>query len=74
MVMAPTGTPVEIIKKLNAAIDEATRDPQVRELAPKLGFELDPKGAGTPEAAAEFLQTQLTLWAKTTRELGIEPQ
>ena len=48
MVMAPTGTPGDIVKKLNGAIDEATRDAQVRELAPKLGFELDPKGAGTP--------------------------
>ena len=56
MVMAPTGTPADIVKKLNGAIDEATRDAQVRELAPKLGFELDPKGAGTPEAAEEFLQ------------------
>ena len=51
-----------------------TRDPQVRELAPKLGFELDPKGVGTPEAAAAFLKEQLALWAKTTKELGIEPQ
>ena len=74
MVMAPAGTAADIIKKLNAAIDEATRDAQVRELAPKLGFELDPKGAGSPEAAAEFLKSQLELWAKTTRELGIEPQ
>ena len=74
MVMAPAGTAADIIKKLNAAIDEATRDAQVRELAPKLGFELDPKGAGPPEAAGEFLKSQLELWAKTTRELGIEPQ
>jgi tripartite-type tricarboxylate transporter receptor subunit TctC len=74
MVMAPTGTPADIIQKLNAAIDEATRDAQVRDLAPKLGFELDPKGAGTPDAAAEFLKEQLALWAKTTQELGIEPQ
>jgi tripartite-type tricarboxylate transporter receptor subunit TctC len=74
MVMAPAGTAADIIKKLNAAIDEATRDAQVRELAPKLGFELDPKGAGTPEAATEFLKIQLELWARTTRELGIEPQ
>ena len=63
-----------IIKKLNAAIAEAARDEQVRELAPKLGFELDPKGVGAPEDAAEFLKTQLALWAKTTQELGIEPQ
>jgi tripartite-type tricarboxylate transporter receptor subunit TctC len=74
MVMAPAGTPAEIVKKLNAAIGEATRDAQVRDLAPKLGFELDPKGVGTPEDAAEFLKTQLALWAKTTHELGIEPQ
>jgi tripartite-type tricarboxylate transporter receptor subunit TctC len=74
MVMAPTGTPADIVKKLNAAIGEAARDQQVQELAPKLGFELDPKGVGPPEDAAEFLKTQLALWAKTTQELGIEPQ
>jgi len=74
MVMAPAGTPGDIIKKLNAAIGEAARDAQVRELAPKLGFELDPKGVGAPEDAAEFLKAQLALWGKTTQELGIEPQ
>jgi tripartite-type tricarboxylate transporter receptor subunit TctC len=74
MLMAPTGTPADIIKKMSAAIDEATRDVQVRELAPKLGFELDPRGAGTPEDAAAFLKAQMALWATTTRDLGIEPQ
>jgi len=74
MVMAPAGTPAEIVKKLNAAIGEATRDPQVTELAPKLGFELDPKGVGSPEDAAAFLKDQMALWAKTTQDLGIEPQ
>lgn len=74
MVMAPAGTPADIIQKLNAALSDATRDPQVRDLAPKLGFELDPKGVGSPAAAAEFLKTQLALWAKTTQELGIEAQ
>jgi tripartite-type tricarboxylate transporter receptor subunit TctC len=74
MLMAPAGTPPDIVKKLNAALDQAVRDPQVRELAPKLGFELDPKGVGSPEQAAEFLKAQLALWAKTTQELGIEAQ
>jgi tripartite-type tricarboxylate transporter receptor subunit TctC len=74
MVMAPAGTPPDIVAKLNAAIDAVTRDAQVRELAPKLGFELDPNGAGSPEHAAEFLKSQMVLWEKTTRELGIEPQ
>jgi hypothetical protein len=39
--MAPAGTPREIVARLNAAINEAVRDPQMRELAPKLGFTLD---------------------------------
>lgn len=74
MVMAPAGTPAEIVNKLNAAIGEAARDRQVVELAPKLGFELDPKGVGTPADAGEFLKSQLALWKQTTQELGIEPQ
>jgi tripartite-type tricarboxylate transporter receptor subunit TctC len=74
MLMAPAGTPPDIIKKLNAALDDVLRDPQVRDLAPKLGFELDPKGVGSPEQAAEFLKAQLALWAKTTQELGIVAQ
>jgi len=74
MVMAPAGTPADIVNKLNAALDAAVRDPQVRELAPKLGFEIDPEGVGSPAQAAEFLKTQLALWAKTTQEPGIEAQ
>ena len=74
MVMAPAGTPAEIVKRLNAAIDDATRDPQIRELAPKLGFDLDPKGVGSPQDASQFLKAQLIVWASTTRDLGIEPQ
>jgi len=74
MIMAPAGTPVDVVKKLNAATEEALRDQQVRELAPKLGFELDPKGPGTPQDAAAFLDAQLALWKQTTQELGIEPQ
>lgn len=74
MLMAPTGTPDDIIKKMNAALDEATKDPQVKELAPKLGFELEPKGVGSPQDAGKFLKDQLALWATITNELGIEPQ
>lgn len=74
MLMAPAGTPPDIVKKLSGAIEEATRDPQVRDLAPKLGFELD-KGSGNgPQQAADFLKSQLALWAKTAQELGIVAQ
>ena len=71
MLMAPTGTPADIIKKLNSAVVEATGDAKIREMAPKLGYEMD---AGPPEAAAQFMKDQLVLWEKITKELGIEPQ
>jgi tripartite-type tricarboxylate transporter receptor subunit TctC len=74
MLMAPAGTPPDIVKKLNAALDQALKDPQVREMAPKLGYELNKDGVGTPEEASAFLKAQLALWEITTKELGIEPE
>jgi tripartite-type tricarboxylate transporter receptor subunit TctC len=73
MLVAPTGTPPEIIARLNTAVAEAIRDPQVQELAPKLGFELEPPGS-TPAEAGAFLREQLALWGKTTKDLGILPE
>ena len=71
MIMAPAGTPPDIIKKLNAALAVAVRDQQVQDLAPKLGFELS---VGSPEQAADFLKSQLALWEKITQELDIKAQ
>jgi hypothetical protein len=59
---------------VNAAVDAAIKDPQVKELSVKLGFDLAPSGAGTPQAAAAFLKEQLGVWEKTTKDLGIELQ
>ncbi|MDO8876207.1 MAG: tripartite tricarboxylate transporter substrate-binding protein [Pseudolabrys sp.] len=74
MLMAPAGTPPAIIARLNAAADAAAKDPQVKELSVKLGFDLAPGGVGTPQAAGAFLKGQLAVWEKTTKELGIEKQ
>lgn len=74
MLMAPAGTPADIVAKVNAAADAAIKDPQVVALSAKLGFDLPKGGVGTPQAAAAFLKEQLALWGKTTKDLGIEPQ
>ncbi len=74
MLMAPAGTPADVIKRMNAALDAAAQDPQVRAMAPKLGYELEPKTVGTPEEAGAFLKAQLAFWEKTTKALGIEPE
>ena len=74
MVMAPAGTSKDIVTQMNRALDGAVKDEKIRTMAPTLGFEIDAAGVGTPEAAAAFLQDQLALWQRTTKELGIEPQ
>jgi tripartite-type tricarboxylate transporter receptor subunit TctC len=74
MVMAPAGTPPDLVQRMNAALQTAAADPKVQEMAPKLGFEMAAGGLGSPQDAATFLKSQLALWEKTVKELGIEPQ
>ena len=74
MVLAPAGTPAPIVADMNKALAEAARDVKIREMAPKLGFEMDPAGLGTPADAASFLQSQMAQWGQLFKDLGIEPQ
>ena len=70
MLMAPAGTPLEIIKKLNNVTEQAVKDEKVKEMAAKLGFEIDVE---SPEKAQAFLKEQMVLWGRITRDLGLEP-
>ena len=71
MLMAPVGAPDDIVNKLSRDVAEAMSDEKIREMAPKLGFEIE---TGSPEAARKFLAGQLELWKGITSELGIKPQ
>jgi tripartite-type tricarboxylate transporter receptor subunit TctC len=74
MVVAPKGTPEPVIAEMHKAIAAAVGDPAVLALAPKLGFDIDPKGIGTREDARRFLAAQLDLWSRTTKDLGLLPE
>ena len=71
MLMAPAGTPDDIVNKLSKDVAEAMGDEKIREMAPKLGFEIE---TGSPDAARQFLAGQLDLWKGITTELGLKPQ
>ena len=71
MLMAPAGTPDDIVNKLSKDVAEAMGDEKIREMAPKLGFEIE---TGSPDAARQFLAGQLDLWKGITAELGLKPQ
>jgi tripartite-type tricarboxylate transporter receptor subunit TctC len=74
MVMAPAGTPQDIIDRMNAAINTAMKDEKIGGMLPKMGFEGNPRGPGSPADAAKFLAAQMEVWRETTKALGLEPQ
>lgn len=67
MLLAPAGTPQEIVARLNAALNAALRDDRVRALLAELS--VDVKG-GTPEQAARLLQSEIAKWDTVAKRSG----
>ncbi len=74
MLMAPAGTPADIIDKLSAEIARALNSQEVQERAPALGFDVGIGDAVTPAGAKRFLEEQLVATGKIIQELGIQPE
>jgi tripartite-type tricarboxylate transporter receptor subunit TctC len=64
-----TGTPNEIILKLNEGINRALARPKVREALAKLGAE--PAG-GSPSEFGRLLNTQIAHWGRVVKDAGIK--
>jgi tripartite-type tricarboxylate transporter receptor subunit TctC len=71
-VVAPAGTPSDVIAKLNQAIDEYLKDPAVQDKL--LNFGLATGGGGTPESTAQAIHAEQEQWLAVAKELGVEPQ
>ena len=67
--LAPAKTPPALIKKLNAAVNVALADPDVRGKIVKSGAV--PVG-GTPEALGAFMRAEYDKWGRVVREHGIK--
>jgi tripartite-type tricarboxylate transporter receptor subunit TctC len=70
-VLAPAGTSAAVVSKVNADITRAIQIPEVVQRFADLGVYPEP---GSPQAAAEFMKAERTLWAKAVRDAGIKPQ
>jgi tripartite-type tricarboxylate transporter receptor subunit TctC len=70
-VMAPAGTPRDVVARLNDAIAKALADPQVREKLNEQG--LTPRG-GTPEELGTATREQLARYGKLFKEAGIKAE
>ena len=66
-ISAPTGTPREIVARLNAEIGKALQVPEVRQTLLKQGAE--PLG-GTPEAYAAHIKAEIAKWARVVKISG----
>ena len=66
--LAPAGTPREIIQRLNAEVARGLRAPDARERLYSIGAE---PMADTPEAFAAYIQSEMVKWAKVVKAAGI---
>jgi len=68
--LAPANTDKAIVDRLNAAAQEATKDPKVRELFAQQGAE--PADLG-PDDLAKFIASEISKWSGVIGKLGIAP-
>jgi tripartite-type tricarboxylate transporter receptor subunit TctC len=69
---APKGTPKPIIDKLNAAVDQAMKDPAVAKRLDELGADVPAPGAErSPQALARLVTAEVAKWVPLIRAAGI---
>lgn len=69
--IAPKGTPKVIIDQLNAAANEALKDPVLRELMLSQGNEI---GGGSPAEFAALIKSESTKWSAVVKTANIKPE
>jgi tripartite-type tricarboxylate transporter receptor subunit TctC len=69
-VVAPAGTPPEVVKKLNAAVDRALAKP---EAIKQLQAEGSTPVGGSVEQAAQYIKSEHAKWGAVVREAGFKP-
>jgi tripartite-type tricarboxylate transporter receptor subunit TctC len=69
LLLAPAGTPPDIVSRVSAEIARAVRDPAVAGRFADLGVE--PAG-GTPAEAEAFLKAEVEKWGGIIREAGVK--
>jgi tripartite-type tricarboxylate transporter receptor subunit TctC len=71
---APTGTPNEVITRLNDAVRDALADPLVRTRLAELGQVIPPPEQQTPAALAAHQKAEIDKWWPIVRAAGIKVQ
>ena len=70
-ILAPAGTPKDVVNKLNAEFVKALNMPDVKSRLADAGVEI---GGGSPQQFGEFIRTETVKWAKVAKDAGIVPE
>ena len=69
--LAPAGTPRDVVAKINAEANKALAAPDVRDKLAAAGIE--PVG-GTSAQFGSFIQSEMARWAKVAQVAGVQPE
>jgi tripartite-type tricarboxylate transporter receptor subunit TctC len=70
-IVAPPGTPRRVLDKVNADVNEALREPEVRDQLRKLSAETF---GGSIDKTAKYMQDEVARWGAVIKSANIEPQ
>jgi tripartite-type tricarboxylate transporter receptor subunit TctC len=70
-ILAPAGTPKDVVARLNSSINAALKMEDVRSRLMGAGIEIQ---GGTPEAFAEVIRIEVDKWGRIVKEAGIQPE
>jgi tripartite-type tricarboxylate transporter receptor subunit TctC len=66
--VAPAGTPGDIVRQLNAETNKSLADPAIAKRLGEIGVVIAP---GTPEEFASLIKSQTDLWSGVIKASGI---
>src|SRR3712207_2353375 len=69
--LAPAGTPKDIVNRYDTVVNEILATPRVREALQKQGLTAQ---GGAPERLAELIAKDQPRWAKVVKDAGIAPE
>lgn len=66
--VAPTGTPRDVVARLNAEVTRLVDQPDTRQRFADLGMSI---GAGTPDALDAYIRSEINKWSKVIKDADI---
>jgi tripartite-type tricarboxylate transporter receptor subunit TctC len=67
--VVPSATPRDVVNRINAAVNEALRTPELRERMSAVGMEPAPN---TPEQFDQFIRSEIAKWSEVVKTSGMK--